>query len=143
MTEKVVGYILLIIGLLVIIFTLVNVYGLVTGGVEAFEIFRFDAISLDLSQFSQGRVKLPAELEEMGVSVEQPTGPSIQEIFPSAILNQTANFFIHLVILGFVASGGYKIASLGVQMTRPIVVNTSEAKVEEAVAKYLKQPKKL
>jgi len=130
MSEKVVGYILLAIGLFIIIFTLVNVYGLVAGSTQPFQVFNLDSISIDLNQLSQGTVKLPQELEDMGVSVEPPQGSSVQEIFPSSILNQTSNVFVHIIILGFVASVGYKIAHLGVQMLRPIVVKTSERKLE-------------
>lgn len=132
MTEKITGYILLVIGLFIITYTLVNIYGLVSGANEPFQIFSFDSISLDLNQISQGEIQLPPELEEAGVTIEKPNTPSLQEIFPSAILNQSSNYFIHIIILGFVASVGYKIAHLGVQLIRPIIVKTSERKLETA-----------
>jgi len=51
-----------------------------------------------------------------------------QELISSDLLNESSNLAAHLFLMGFMASIGYKIGSLGIQMLRPIVVKVREAK---------------
>ena len=53
------------------------------------------------------------------------------ELISALMLNESSNLFAHLMLMGFMASIGSKIAALGVSMVRPIVVKL-KAK-EEAV----------
>ena len=111
MSEKIVGYTLLCCGIAIILVSAFNVYFVFTGQAQPVHLFNFPAISLDMSK-SLG-VVLPAS---------KPT-----ELVPADMLNQTSNVFAHLFLMGFIASIGEKLASLGVQLVRPIVVKLKEA----------------
>ena len=109
MTEKIVGYTLLIIGIMVIVLSALNVYAVFTGQMLPVQLFHLSGISLDLSQYTGVKTK-PAEL------------------VPAETLNQTSNLAAHLFLMGFIASMGQKLASLGVKLIRPIVVKLRDEK---------------
>lgn len=112
MSEKVTGYILLAIGLMVIAVSAINVYQVFTKKASPVEVFNFDGIALDATSL------LPTETLPTMPNSDTPK----MELISKEMINQTSNLFIHLFLMGFVTSVGYKIASLGVMMLRPIVV---------------------
>lgn len=107
MTEKIIGYSLLAIGILIIVFSALNIVFVFTGKALPVQLFNFPAISLDMGQ----SLGLP---KAVGV---QPT-----ELISANILNQTSNLFIHLFLMGFLVSVGQKLASLGVELLRPVII---------------------
>ncbi len=108
MNEKVIGYLLLGLGLLAMTLPVVSVFLVLTKAADPINLFNFSGISLDLGQ------ALPADLR---------TGDDFQtEVVSAAMLNQTANFFAHLFLMGFILNFGFRLASLGVQLFRPIKV---------------------
>ena len=102
MSEKIIGYTLLVCGIAIILFTAFNVYFVFTKQAQPIQLFNFPAVSLDL------------------IPGAKPT-----EILPADVLNQSSNIFAHLLLMGFMASIGQKLATLGVQLVRPIVVKSS------------------
>jgi hypothetical protein len=72
--------------------------------------FNLEGISLDLGDFVEGSVNTKAQL----ISPE--------------VLNTPLNYTFHILFMGFIASIGFKIASLGVMMVRPIKVNLKDEK---------------
>ena len=124
MGDKIIGYLLLVVGLVIIVFTLLNIFGLFTGKTTPASIFDLPGIEVDLGQSYE--VSLPPDMEAAGVKVQQPQSNK-QELLPGVTLTQTTNFFAHLVILGFISSAGFKIARLGTQLIRPIIVKSSRA----------------
>lgn len=121
MSEKVIGYILLVFGIITIIFSGYSVYSVFTKRAKPVQLFTFKGIGLDANQLISN--SLPPE----AATLLKPGNK--QEIIPADLLNDSSNIFAHLLLMGFIGSVGYKIASLGVQLTRPIVVklNTKEA----------------
>ena len=109
MSEKIVGYTLLVIGIIVIVLSALNIYAVFTGQMLPVQLFHLNGISLDLSQYTGVKAK-PAEL------------------IPAETLNQTSNLAAHLFLMGFIASMGQKLASLGVELVRPIVVKLRDEK---------------
>ena len=104
-------------------------------------LFRFQSISIDSSQlvnqtYDLNMEGLPPEqvalLEQVFDQQKQTTSQKI-EILPAEILNQTTNVFGHLILMGFIASIGYKVAGLGVLLIRPIVVKLKEDKMPSQV----------
>jgi hypothetical protein len=69
---------------------------------------------MDLGQIMTN--SLPAELQ-----AQMPKTPKT-EIISATMLNDSSNIFAHLMLMGFIVSLGYKLANLGIQMLRPIVV---------------------
>ncbi|MBI3887492.1 hypothetical protein HY310_00295 [Candidatus Microgenomates bacterium] len=125
MTEKIVGYSLLAVGVLLIIFSAVNVFNVFTGNSKPIQLFKLSGISVDFTQ--QMSASLPAEFTKslnIKQAVSKPT-----EIVPAELLNDTSNLFAHIMLMGFIAATGQKLASLGVQLVRPIVVKYNEPKV--------------
>lgn len=91
MTEKIVGYTLLGIGILVIIFTAGSVFMVFTGKILPIQLFNLPAITLSLAP-----------------------GTKPVELMTADAINQTSNL------------AGQKLASLGVQLVRPIVIKAKE-----------------
>jgi hypothetical protein len=118
MSEKLVGYILLSAGILIILGSVLNVYQVFNKQASAVNLFSFPGISIDLGKVVASQ--LPKD-------VTLPQGAAMQqEIIPAKMLNESANIAAHLFLMGFVASAGYKIASLGVEILRPIQVKVRE-----------------
>ena len=118
MSEKVVGYSLLAVGIVVILDSALSVYMVFTKRVTPIDLFSFPGISVDV----------PRENTDSTTQSTQKT-----ELISSAMLNESSNLFAHLMLMGFMASNGSKIAAIGVSMVRPIVV---KLKAKEEVVNY-------
>lgn len=104
MSERIIGYAFLIIGVVIILLSAFNVYFVFTGQAQPIHVFNFPAVSLDLGQ-----------------TLGLPTGAGKPaELISGEMLNQTSNVFAHLFLMGFLATTGQKLASLGVQLVKPI-----------------------
>ena len=104
MSEKIVGYSLLICGIAIILFSAFNVVFVFTKQAQPIQLFNFPPVAL---------------------SVVPGTKPT--ELVSADLINQSSNIFAHLMLMGFIASVGEKLASLGVQLVRPIVVKSKES----------------
>lgn len=111
MSEKVVGYILLVVGLVVIVFAVVNVFMTFTGKAMPVQLFNFQGVTLDFGQ----QLGLPK------------TTAAPMELISARDLNQMANLTAQILLMGFLAGAGEKLASLGVSLIRPIVVKAKES----------------
>lgn len=127
MPEKVTGYILIIIGIVAIILSAFSVYQVFTKKSQPVKLFNFKGISLDPSQLINQDLaqnlptNFPPEALELLNQQNRPlTKPA--EIISPELLNDSSNIFAHLFLMGFIASVGFKLASLGVMLVRPIVV---------------------
>ena len=118
MSEKVIGYILLGLGIGAILFSVLNVYQVLTKRIQPIDLFSFESVSLDFSKLAD-QADENADLK--------------QELLSSDKLNKPLNITAHLFFMGFVASTGFKIASLGTQLLRPIKVELKEKEVLEKV----------
>lgn len=124
MTEKILGYVLIVLGLSVIFYSAFDVYSVFTGAKPPISPFKLSGISLDLGSLVAG----PEQQQELKAS-----GASLKsELISSEVLNQPLNLTFHLLLMGFIASAGYKLASLGVMLVRPIKV---KLKLEEEEGK--------
>lgn len=123
MSEKIIGYVLLVVGILVILGAGVSTFMVFTKQAEPVKLFEFSGISLDPTQMLGS--SLPVELQ---TTLKQ-TNTSKQEMISGEMINSTSNIFAHLFLMGFIASIGYKLASLGTKLMRPIVVKLNEQKL--------------
>ncbi len=119
MGEKITGYLLLIAGLVVMFYCGYNVYQVLTRKSQPVQFFNFKGISINTNQILTG--SLPPELKQY-IQQDSSTSGQISEIVPAQILNDSSNLFAHFMLMGFFTSIGYKIASLGVMLVRPVVV---------------------
>lgn len=116
MTEKVIGYILLISGVVIIIASAISGYLVFTKQAAPAPLFNLPGISLDISKALSGSLPL-------GFLSSGKTAPP-QQIISADTVNQPMNLFAHLMLVGFIATIGSKLATIGVQLIRPIVVET-------------------
>ena len=132
MAEKILGYFLLIIGVVAILYSGWSVYNVFTKKNKPVQLFNFDSISIDTSQIGSNNLnidldRLPRKIASL---VQQNSGvttkPQETKIIPAELINETSNVFAHLMLMGFIASISFKIATLGTSLVRPINVKIKQ-----------------
>ena len=118
MLEKIIGYLLLVAGLAIIFFSVFSVYNVFTKRAEPFDLFTFGGVTLDLNSLIAS--SLPPEQKAQIPKNET-------ELITSNMINQPINIVFHLLLMGFIAGAGFKIASVGAILIRPLKVNFKEA----------------
>ena len=103
MSERVVGYFLLVVGVIVILFSAISVYN------------AFIKKSLPINFF---------DLQGVTLQADKQVGIPEMEILPKSSINGVVNLVAYLALMSFMGGVGYKIASLGVGLLRPIVVKS-------------------
>ena len=103
-TEKIIGYTLLILGVVLLLFSIFEMINVYTGNASPPNLFNLSDVSLPTDQ----------------------TGTTITLIH-GAQLSQLPNLFFWFVLMGFMLFAGGKIASLGVSMIKDIKVEIKEA----------------
>lgn len=114
--EKIIGYLLLLIGLSVIVFSAFSVINVFKGRSQPYNLFSLPAISMNLSKLAGQPVPPEANLE--------------QELVAADIINKPTNLIAHLLFMGFITTVGFKIAQLGIMLVRPVKVNVIGRKEE-------------
>jgi len=123
MTEKVVGYLLVFVGVLVMVAAMFNIYSIFVLKERPINLISMPAISLDMSNMVGAEVS-PEQLESL-----KSQGKLTTELMSGEALNQPLNLAAHLFLVGFFLNSGFKLASLGVQFVRPIKVKLRESVV--------------
>lgn len=118
------GYLLLTIGIVTIVFSAIDVYQVFTKQKAPIQLFNFQGVSIDPSAYAP-QIEVPAGMESF--VQQQPKGNQKVELLPADLINLSSNLFAHIMLMGFIASIGSKLASLGTQLVRPIVVKLREA----------------
>lgn len=103
MTEKIIGYLLIIIGIFIIFLSGLNAYQILTNKTQPVKILNLQGVNINLSQTT---------------GIKQPP----IDLLSAKDLNDTLNFFAHLALLGLFINIGSKIAFLGVNLVRPIII---------------------
>ena len=116
MDSKVIGYLLLISGLILVAMSLFSVYQVFTNKTQPIQLFHQNGISLDLRQFLGPSLSPSLDLAN--------SSPSSQlEILSTDSLNRMFNLTFHLVFMGFVSTVGFRLGTLGNQFLRPIIID--------------------
>lgn len=118
MVQKLIGYLLLMLGLFVMLICLSNIYGLYAKNIETVSFFDLDAIVL----------KNNISLDNFPENVRPLLQKSINETPPMVLMNKkdindTTNFFAHIFLVGFIMNGGYLFAKIGTKMIREVHIN--------------------
>lgn len=119
MSEKIIGYLLITMGMCAIVFSVINIYSVFTKKINPVNFFDSQGISIDTAQITEAAIS--NKLKETGVNMQKPE-KNDQEIVSADLLNNSANLFAQIVLMGFVSTAGYKIASIGTMLARPINV---------------------
>lgn len=120
MTEKILGYLLITVGVAIIVYSAINVVNVFSKRSSPVKPLNLPGISLDMSKLVGGDItpEQKTQLENADLRAE---------IVKPELLNQPLNLAAHLFLMGFIASVGFKIASLGVMLVRPIKVTLKES----------------
>ena len=103
-TEKIIGYILLTLGVILLLFSIFEMVNVYTGNTPPPNLFNLSDISLPLDQ----------------------DGTNIS-LIQGAQLSQLPNLFFWFVLMFFILFAGGKIASLGISMIKDIKVEVKES----------------
>ncbi|MEM3406597.1 MAG: hypothetical protein QXL51_04105 [Candidatus Aenigmatarchaeota archaeon] len=96
--EKLIGYVLLAIGLILIFFSIFSVFSVFTGSSSAPSLIKMNDVKISI--------------------------PGVGEttIFDGETLSSITNIFLWLILMIFIASGGSRIGNLGVKLLKEIKV---------------------
>ncbi len=103
-SEKIIGYILLTLGVILLLFSIFEMINVYTGNASPPNLFNLSDISLPTGQ-----------------------GGTNVSVIQGAQLSQLPNLFFWFILMGFVLFAGGKIASLGVSMIKDIKVEIKES----------------
>lgn len=124
MSEKITGYSLLVLGIGIMIFCVVNVFMVFTNKTKPFSYFNITSNNNSSNQGSflnvNDLIKQMQSGNENGLSGSIPL-PKF-DLIPPEVLNQTLNLSTQFFLMTFILGFGYKLANLGVQLIRPINV---------------------
>lgn len=115
MVERVLGYVLLLVGLIIIFFSAYSVYSVFALKAKPVQPFNFPSIKVDFSQMVDQQ--LPVD-----------KGKLQTELVPAQVLNDTSNLIAHVVLFSFLATIGYRVSLIGAQIVRPINIHLKNGK---------------
>jgi hypothetical protein len=117
MFEKLLGYLLLFLGLVTIILAAYNAFDVFTGKNSPPRLFSQTGISIDLKTLAQN----------LGPQVAAPPEDSSRlEVLSSTTVNDLLNLTAYLILVSIISAAGFKVASLGVMLIRTIEVKVLE-----------------
>lgn len=123
MTERTVGYILLVVGILIMIYSTWQIITIVTGKAQPPHLIDYKTPESSIS--TDG---LLGKLQgSSGSAIPMP------QLFDPKALNDIINLSIFYLVMQFLLGLGYKFSSLGVSMLRPIVVQVKNKRLEQTV----------
>ena len=115
MSEKILGYVLLAVGILIIIAAAANVLFVFRGSRPV----QFLNESASFAEFS---INMPT-------GEEVPVGAIPVTIGNNNQITRIINLVMHVIFAGLFVSVGFRIAMIGVNLVRPIVVKSSSEKI--------------
>ncbi len=125
--HTILGYVCLLMGFLIIAGNVQYTFRVFTKQAEPPRLFNFEGIKLDLSKLSssvpmsEGVKKI---MKDNNIDITQigslPSTPT--EILPSTMVNEVSNIGAYMFLASFLLNVGYKMASLGVKLIRPIYI---------------------
>lgn len=127
MQERILGYVLLVMGILTMAFSVYFIYLTISNNITPFKVFQENETDKpQVETVNKEQLSDPRMIASMQKEI-------ITEVLDSQI-NKTMNLGTTLVFGYFLMLFGYRIASLGVQLARPIEVklNASKPPVESS-----------
>lgn len=138
MAEKYIGYSLLVSGILLMVFAVVQIIMVFTGKAEPMQVFELEQQIETTQEQSQplDQDVLMRQLQTGDLSSLMGSSMSggLSGIgIDAASINKMLNLTIYYFIMQFILSLGFKISTLGVQMVRPVEVKVQRNKVAEMI----------
>jgi hypothetical protein len=113
-----IGYLLIAGGIVAIIFATTSVVMVLTGNAEPIQFYSPNQLDFDISSLMP-TYNIPGMVGR--TTTKQPSNAISPEM-----LALSFNLFIHLFLMGFLVNAGAKIATIGTQLVRPIVVKVQK-----------------
>jgi len=144
-SEQIVGYILLSLGILVIVFAAIQIVMVFTGKATPIPLFKSKP-QVTQSIVNQKPTRSPTDPQELinglqnnPLSLLNGGGGSstlpMPQIIDSQALNNILNLAAYYFIMQFLLGVGFKIANLGVQLVRPIKIEVKNNQVAHLLEK--------
>lgn len=133
MTERTTGYILLVIGIIIMVFATFQIIFVFTGKTDGVALFQYEETAQSETSSSLDINSLLSQMQNsgsQGISMDQI--PNMQLIDPKT-LNQVLNLTVYYLIMQFLLGLGFKLSSLGVQLLRPINVQMKNKTLESTI----------
>ena len=109
MAIKILGWVLLLAGVLIIFWTLYSSYNIFTGGVVIPEIFEMgDGEALPQKE----------EVEDLQAQMEKIIGEQLKELIPADTIPKMLNLGIWAMLAGILIFGGAQISNLGIKLIK-------------------------
>lgn len=118
MEERYVGYGLLIVGILVMLSAVWQVYLVLTGQLQPYPLFHMNSLVFDMK----------ALLGNVPGASALPSGKTSIELLSAENFNKTTNITLDFFLMSFVLTLGFRLSNLGVMLIRPVVVKLQAAK---------------
>lgn len=96
MSEKIAGYLFLIVGSAMMLFAGFNIYQTFTGQSKPIQPFNLEGIGLDFSSFLMGDAN-PEEIEQ----IKSENNDLKTELVSPDLVNKPMNLFAHFLLMGF------------------------------------------
>ncbi len=116
--KKIIGWVLLILGLLIIFWGLYSSYNIFTAKTKAPEIFKTEVQDISpktTTQKDKTKPLTPAALqEEMKKNIDE----QIKEIIPSSFIPQLLNLISWSIFVGILIFGGGKLSGIGIRLIK-------------------------
>lgn len=127
MSEKVTGYLLLIVGLTIMVISVANIFLVFTNKTKPFSVFNLSSSGSSALNIND----IISQIQKNNPNAANQTiSPPKLDILPPEVLNQTLNLSTHFFLMSFILGFGYKLASLGAQLIRPIKVKLKSNMLE-------------
>jgi hypothetical protein len=127
MSEKITGYSLLSVGLVIMIFCVINIILVFTNQIKPFSYFNLDTGNNQTTSSSLNMNDLISKLQAGNtISADSLSLPKT-DFLPAGSLDQILNLSTQFFLMTFILGFGYKLANLGVQLVRPINVKLKSA----------------
>lgn len=131
-SEKLIGYVLLVIGILIIAAATYMVLEILTGKSKPPKVFNVEALSFQLPSQPVPTLEIPDGASfAAGLRINQEPGqnaPSVK-LIPEEVFNGTLNIGLYYLAMMFLSASGAKIAGIGVKMIKDIKVQIKEEKI--------------
>ena len=108
--NKILGYLLLFVGLGIIFWTLYNSYGIFTGRITAPQIF----------EVSETESVLKSQTQDLQVQMEEMIREQFKNMLPSDLLPNLFNLVGWSIIAGILIFGGGRVSNIGIKLIRKI-----------------------
>lgn len=114
--EKIFGWGLLIIGIIIIGWTLYSSYNIFTGKVKAPEVFEIEKEITKTPASNQG--KLPTSQTEIQKELGQMIAEQLKGLLPVDALPKMLNLIVWSILAGILIFGGSQISGLGIKLIK-------------------------